>query len=98
MEPTPLPEKPSIGLTTKLIIASFAASLVPLIQQIVDSGGELPGKEALLSFGLVALLGLFRVAQQVVLDYQNGKVAAAAALVEAKKVEETSTPVATGVL
>ena len=98
MEPTPLPTKPSIGLTTKLLIASFAASLIPLVQQIIDNGGELPGKEALLSFGLVVALGVLRVFQQVILDTQNGKVAAAAELAKADSTKVDTTPVATGVL
>jgi len=64
--------KVSWGATSKLLLASFAASLAPLIQQISQTG-ELPTKETAVSFGLLGLFGLFRVTQQVFLDYLSGR-------------------------
>ena len=60
-------QTPKIGLTTKLFLTAILASLIPFIEQYAELG-QLPGKEALLTFGLVVTLGLFRVAQQIVLD------------------------------
>jgi hypothetical protein len=59
--------KVDFGVTSKLLLASFIASLIPFVTQLSQTG-ELPTKEALLSFGLVALLGILRVVQQIVLD------------------------------
>lgn len=58
------------GATSKLFLAAFFASLVPFITELSQTG-QLPTKEALLSFGLLTVLGLLRVAQQVVLDFKN---------------------------
>ena len=60
----------TFGATSKLFLAAFFASLIPFVTQLAQTG-ELPTREALLSFGLLTVLGLLRVAQQVVLDVVN---------------------------
>jgi hypothetical protein len=92
--------KVSWGPTSSLFLASFLASLIPLINQIVDNGGALPTKEALISGGLLLGLGILRTAQQIVLDKlaAGGNSAPDAQANVVVNADTAKAPVATGVL
>ena len=55
------------GATSKLLLTTFLASLIPTISTWISSG-EMPTREAALSACLLAGLAVVRVVQQLVLD------------------------------
>ena len=55
------------GATSKLLLTTFLASLIPTISEWISSGA-MPTRETLLSAILLAGLATVRVIQQIVLD------------------------------
>jgi hypothetical protein len=55
------------GATSKLLLTTFLASLIPTISEWISSG-VMPTKETALSAILLAGLAVVRVVQQIVLD------------------------------
>jgi hypothetical protein len=72
------------GATSKLLLTTFLASLIPTISEWVSSG-VMPTKETLLSAVLLGTLAVVRVVQQVVLDAQMKYVAVEEDPVEAEE-------------
>lgn len=59
----------SWGASSKLLLTTFLASLIPTLTEWISSG-SMPTKETVLSAVLLAALAVIRVVQQLVLDTQ----------------------------
>jgi len=59
----------SWGASSKLLLTTFLASLIPTLTEWISSG-SMPTKETVLSAVLLAALAVIRVVQQMVLDTQ----------------------------
>jgi len=57
------------GATSKLLLTTFLASLIPTISDWISSGA-MPTQETVLSAVLLGALAVVRVVQQIVLDAQ----------------------------
>lgn len=63
--------QPSVtwGATSKLLLTTFLASLIPTLTDWISSG-NMPTKETALSAILLGALAVVRVVQQIILDTQ----------------------------
>ncbi len=57
------------GATSKLLLTTFIASLIPTISDWI-ANGTMPTQETLLSAVLLGALAVVRVVQQIILDTQ----------------------------
>lgn len=57
------------GATSKLLLTTFIASLIPTVSEWIASG-TMPTQETLLSAVLLGALAVVRVVQQIILDTQ----------------------------
>jgi hypothetical protein len=57
------------GATSKLLLTTFLASLIPTISDWVSTG-SMPTQETVLSAVLLGALAVIRVVQQIILDTQ----------------------------
>lgn len=59
----------SWGATSKLLLTTFIASLIPTVTEWISSG-VMPTQETVLSAVLLGALAVVRVVQQIILDTQ----------------------------
>ncbi len=57
------------GATSKLLLTTFLASLIPTVSDWISSGA-MPTQETVLSAVLLGALAVVRVVQQIILDTQ----------------------------